>query len=259
MLLECFAIFLTINNNSFHKSKFVNSSNTIVGSFYERTSRISDYFHLENQNKELVNENIKLKNQIEYFISKLDTIATTKIIDSLNHQQKYKYINAKIINNNYHKASNYITINRGEKEGITTEMGVFNSKGIIGIIDATSKNYARVQSILNKSSKINARLKNSFYFGTLSWNSKEYNNVQLTDIPKQATVEIGDTIITGGKSTIFPEGILIGTVLSIDNTNTSINSIHIKLFNDMSNLSAVYIIKNLEKIEIQTLENNLNE
>ena len=111
LLLECFAVFLTINNNSFHKSKFVNSSNTIVGSFYEKTSRISDYFHLENQNQELVNENIKLKNQLEYFIAKSDTIVTINVIDSLNHQQKYTYISAKIINNNYHEVSNYITIN----------------------------------------------------------------------------------------------------------------------------------------------------
>ncbi len=259
LLLESIAIFLIINNNNFHKSKFVNSSNRIVGGFYEKTSQISDYFHLKQQNTLLVDENMKLKNQLAYLNSKTDTIFNTTIIDSVEHHQKYSYISGKIINNNYHKTSNFITINKGEKEGVTVEMGVINSKGIIGITDDTSKNYARVQSILNKNSKINARLKNSNYFGSLSWNAKDYNIVQLTDIPKQASIQIGDTIITGGKSTIFPEGILIGTVLNINKRNTAANSINIKLFNDMSNIKNIYVIKSLDKIEIRTLENNFNE
>lgn len=259
LLLECIAIFLTINNNNFHKSKFVNSSNRIVGSFYEKTSEISDYFYLKQRNEQLIDENTRLKNQLSSFLLKVDTVFSTTIIDSIYHHQKYSYISGKIVNNNYHKVSNFITINRGEKEGVEAEMGVINSKGIIGITDDTSKSYARVQSILNKNSKINARLKNSNYFGSLSWNTKNYNIVQLTDIPKQASIQIGDTIITGGKSTIFPEGILIGTVLDIDERNTAANSINIKLFNDMSNIKNIYVIKSLDKIEIKNLENNFNE
>jgi rod shape-determining protein MreC len=112
--------------------------------------------------------------------------------------------------------------------------------------------------ILNSNSKINARLKNSFHFGTLLWNGKDYNIVQLEDIPRQATVQIGDTIVTGGRSTIFPEGILIGTIKNSD-TKNSLRSIDIQLFNDMSNISHVYIVKSLDKTEINTLENSENE
>ena len=139
-------------------------------------------------------------------------------------------------------------------------MAVINSLGIIGITENTSENYTRVQSILNKNSKINARLKgNSTYFGTLKWNSEDYNTVQLHDIPRQAPLKIGDTIETGGKSTIFPEGIPIGTVSKINKRNTANSKIDVSLFNDMSNLRNVYIIKNLHKIEIQSLEKMGNE
>ncbi len=259
LLLEFFAIFLIINNHSFHKSKFISSANGITGKLYQKSSQFSDYFHLKDQNKELNDENIKLKNQLELLMSKNDTVFNQTIIDTLQFHQKYTYINAKIIKNEYHKSFNFLTVNRGKKQGVLKEMAVVNSKGIIGITDVSNKDYSRVQSILNKNSKINARLKNSFHFGTLIWNGKDYNTVQLIDIPKEANITQGDTIITGGKSTIFPEGVLIGTVIKQSNKSTFNNSIDIKLFNDMSNIGYVYVIKNLDKIEIKSLDDSNNE
>ena len=143
---------------------------------------------------------------------------------------------------------------------IDKEMAVINSKGIIGITENSSSNYTRVQSILNKNSSINARLKgNTSFFGTLKWNTENYNIVQLHDIPRQAPLKIGDTIETGGKSTIFPEGIPIGVISKINQGNTADNKVDVTLFNNMSNLGHVYIIKSLDKKEIRTLELIENE
>ena len=134
-------------------------------------------------------------------------------------------------------------------------MAVINSKGVIGITEKTTKNYTRVQSILNKNSKINARIKNnSNHFGSLIWEGKDYNIVQLIDIPRQANIKIGDTIITGGRSAIFPEGIPIGKVIKTHNGNSTNNKISVKLFNDMSNLRHVYVVKNLDKLEINEVQ-----
>ncbi len=258
MLLEFSAIALIINNHRFHKSKFVSSANAITGKLYEKSSAISDYFHLNSQNKALAEENNRLKNLLEPCGFSLENIQEITITDSL-YKHKAKYINAKIYKNEYHTPFNFILINKGRNNNVSKEMAVVNSKGIIGITDHVSDNYATVQSILNKNSKINARFKNNFHFGTLTWNGLDYNIVQLTDIPRQAVYQKGDTIITGGKSTIFPEGIGIGTVLNIPKNNTASNTIDIQLFNDMSNLGYVSVIKNLYKEEIQNLENNVNE
>lgn len=245
---------ITFNNLNFQKSKYVNSANFISGGFYAKVSSITEYVNLKSENKILAEENIRLKNLFEN-----NKIATSQpddtIVDIVKHKQVYRFTNAKIIKNDYTKAFNFLLINKGSTEGIDKEMAVINSKGIIGITDNTSKNYTRIQSILNRNSKINARIKNkNFYFGTLSWNEKDYNIVQLKDIPRQAPLKIGDTIETGGKSTIFPEGIPIGTIIKIDNVNTADNKIEVKLFNDMSNLGYVQVIKNLHKQEIQSLD-----
>lgn len=259
LLLQCISIALIINNHNFHRSKFISSSNTITGGIYNKTSELSDYLHLKSQNKDLSEENKRLKNQLEKFFFLSDSISTTTIVDSTEFKQQYTYINGKITKNDFHKPYNYLTINRGKKHGITKEMAVVNGKGIIGITDNVSNGYARVQSILNRNSSINARFKNSNHFGSLSWDTKNKNIVQLTDIPRQAIYKIGDTIITDGKSSIFPEGILIGTVLDSLKNQTASNTINIRLFNDMGNLGYVYIINNLDKEEVQELEKKDNE
>ncbi|MBA6155934.1 rod shape-determining protein MreC [Tenacibaculum sp. S7007] len=255
LFLEIIAVALIINNHSFHKSKFISSTNYITGGLYEKSSELTEYLNLKERNKNLSEENTSLKNKLDQLYLMIDSISITKISDSLNHNQQYKYINGKVINNIYHKSDNFITINRGAKNGVSTEMAVINNKGVIGITDNVGPKFSRVQSILNSNSKINASFKNSNYFGTLIWNGKDYNITQLTDIPRQANFKIGDTIITGGRSTIFPKGIPIGTVADIPEKLSATNTINIKLFNDMANLGHIYIITNLNKKEIKTVEN----
>jgi rod shape-determining protein MreC len=257
LLLQLFALTLTFNNLNFHKSKYVNSANNITGGIYENVSNISDYFALKASNEELVEENRRLINFLQQK-KEIPFSSDSTIVDTIRYHQKYTFLSAKIINNNYANAFNFLTIDKGENDGLGKEMAVVNGKGIIGITDNTSPNYARVQSVLNKNSRINARLKNG-YFGTLKWNGLDYNVLQLSDIPRQAPVNIGDTIETGGKSTIFPEGILIGTVLRVDSENSIEKVIDVKLFNDMSAIGTVYVVKNLHKKEIKFLENPVNE
>ena len=149
-----------------------------------------------------------------------------------------------------------LTLNKGSKDSVFRDLGVINSKGVVGIIANTSKNYATVMSILNENSKINARLKKDIHYGTITWNSKDYRTVQFEDLPRQANIKIGDTVITDGKSTIFPEGILIGKIKNFKITDKSYQIINVELFNDMSAIRYVNIVSNVDRIEIKTLENN---
>ena len=176
-------------------------------------------------------------------------------LDSIKGVDKVNLIVSKVINNSYNVYENYITIKGGEKAGIKPDMGVINSLGIVGIVDNTSPRYATVISILNKKSQINAKVKKSNHFGSLIWNGKSTGFVQLIDVPRLASVRKGDTIVTGGQSVIFPENINIGTIdkVYIDN-ETNYYTLDIKLFNDMTNLGHVYIIKGKDRQEIMNLE-----
>ena len=256
IILEILAFIIIIQDHSYHQSKFVNSANFFTGGLYNKANSINEFFHLRKDNQLLSEENARLKN----LLGKRENtyaIDSFTVIDTSQYFQKYDYSVAKIINNNYTKRNNFITLNKGAKHGLTPDLGVVNSKGIIGVIKNVSKNYATVLSILNSNSNINVRLKNSNHFGTLVWDGKDYNITQVIDIPRQAMVKAGDTIVTGGKSAIFPEGIEVGVVKDFKYAQNKYQIINILLFNDMSAIGEVQIVKNLHKDEQVTLEQSV--
>jgi rod shape-determining protein MreC len=188
-------------------------------------------------------------------VESIQGLESNPIIDSTTLPLKYKFVSASVINNSYYKSNNSLTLNKGIKDEVKIDLGVISSKGLVGIIENVSSNYSTVQSILNTKSQINAMLKNSNHFGSLVWDTKHPNIVQLIDIPRLAPVVVGDTVITGGMSTIFPKGILIGVIKDFYiNQDKNSYTLNINLFNDMTNLEHVYIIDNLDSEEINLLE-----
>jgi rod shape-determining protein MreC len=252
LLLLGISLTLTIQFHSYHRSKLISSANVISGGVYKEIHDAQEYLHLRKENDDLALENAMLRSLLfqvkdSSFMSKLDSIKGVKPSD---------IVVTKVIKNSYSVYENYLTINAGTKQGIKPDMGVINSLGIVGIIDDTSENYATVASILNKRSRINAKIKKSDHFGSLVWDGKSTGFVQLIDLPRLAAIRKGDTIVTGGQSVIFPENINIGTIdkIYIDK-QTNYYTLNIKLFNDMTNLGHVYILKNKGDEEMTKLEN----
>lgn len=250
-VLFVFCLVLTIRSHSYHQSKFFNSSKLLTGSILAATSNISDYFDLKEENQRLAKENERLR--LLLFNSESKTITTTR-------QPKYDVIHSRVIKNMFSSPRNYITIDKGQRDSVLQDMGVITPLGILGIVENTSRGYATVQSVLNTRSNINAKIKNTNYFGSLTWDALDYDVVQLIDIPRSATVTVGDTITTGARSSIFPEDIPIGVIKKYDlNQNQSSYNIQVDLFNDMANIKNVYIIKNRDRKEILELEKSTDD
>ncbi|WP_426064481.1 rod shape-determining protein MreC [Flavobacterium sp. DSP2-3-1] len=251
LLLLGISLTLTIQSHSFHRSKIISSANFLSGGVYEKVNNLNEYLNLKTHNDALALENAKLKSLL---FNREDTTAVKKL-DSLKGVKPDDILVSKVIKNSYNMYENYLTLNSGEIDGVKPDMGVINSLGIVGIIENTSKNYSTVISILNKRSQINAKIKKSNHFGSLNWNGKSTGFVQLTDLPRLALIKIGDTIVTGGQSVIFPENINIGTIAKIYRDKlTNYYTLDVKLFNDMTNLGHVYIIKSKDREEIINLE-----
>jgi len=251
LLLLGISLFLSIQSHSYHRSKIISSANFLSGGVYERINNVSEYFNLRTQNDALAQENAKLRSLL---FKVKDTTAIPKL-DSIKGLHPDDIIVSKVIHNTFNTHENYLTLNSGSLQGVKPDMGVINSLGIVGIIDNTSDNYSTVISILNVKSQINAKLKKSNHFGSLIWDGKSTGFVQLTDVPRLASIRKGDTIVTGGQSVIFPENINIGTIERYyTDTQTHYFKIEVKLFNDMTNLGHVYIIKSKNREEIINLE-----
>lgn len=248
LLLLFISLIFTFQSHSYHQSRFLNSANYVSGSIYTFFDNTTSYFDLREENEKLVQENQRLRYQL---YNKTNNGAQP--LDSL--ESNYLVVRGRVIKNSYSDQRNYITINKGKKDSVEQDMGVITSKGILGIVENTSNGFATVQSILNEKSNINAKIKNSNHFGSLIWDTKDYKTVQLMDIPRLVQLTIGDTIVTGAMSSIFPENIPIGTIKKFDlDTSKSFYRIDVSLFNDMTNINNVYIIKNLNRQEILELQ-----
>lgn len=246
--LALFALGLTVRSHSYHQSKFFNSSRGLAGYVYGTAAHIQFYFQLREENNRLVNENEQLRKRLfntpKVYELQKDTL-------SLN----YNVISANLIKNSFSSPRNYLTLNKGSKHGIMRDMGVITPQGVLGIVENTSEHFATVQSILNTQSRINAKIKNTQYFGSLIWDGKDYNVVQLMDVPRLVPLGMGDTIVTGGMSSIFPENIPVGVIKKYDlNASGSFYRIDVALFTDMTHVKNVYLIQNHHKEEIKALE-----
>ena len=250
LLLLGIGLTLTIKSHSYHRSEYINSANAVTGGFYQKINDANEYLSLKERNSELAEENARLK---QLLFNQADTLLNWNDFDNFNAD--YIARKAKVIKNSFNVRENYLTINRGTKDSIFTDMGVINDKGIVGIIEKTSKNYATILSVLNTKSRINAKIKNSEHFGSLIWDGKNAGYVQLIDVPRLASLKKGDSIVTGAESEIFPENIPIGKIdkVFID-PKTNYYTINVRLFNDMTALGYVYVIENKKKDEKKSLE-----
>ena len=247
------SIILLIKNNDFQRASSFNTSNQVVGNIYQRVNMVNKYLNLNLVNDSLVKENLELRSQLSanFFDDSLKTILVKDTI----HQLQYEYILAEVVNKTITSRNNYITINRGSKQGIKKGMGVSGPNGVVGIVWNVSENFSSIQSILHEDTRITSSIENTPYFGPLVWEGDDPSIVTLTDIPNQLNLKVNERVVTSGLGVIFPKGIPIGRVVKSGvKGGGSFLDIYVKLATNFYSLQYVYVIKNNFKEEQQILE-----
>jgi len=242
LVLETIALTFTISGNVRGRVLFINSSNTLSSIIYSKYYNISEYFSLRDINANLFDENLKLR---KHSIKNLNNKDSVFIESDTIRKIHYKYYSGKVVKNSVVSENNFITINKGSRDGITKDMGVISQFGIVGIVVNVSKHYCVVLSVLNKMNGISCKLKNQQYFGFTYWNGKSYKNVLLDGIPNHIKIYKGDTVVTSGYSTYFPKDIPIGVIVDFEkNIDDNFFTIKLELTTDFKKLTNVYLIKN---------------
>jgi rod shape-determining protein MreC len=211
---------------------------------------INDYLVLRDDNERLVAENTALRNRLLLY-KNADTLKPRILATT---RGRYTLYPARVANATTNKQYNYLSLNIGENAGIHRDMGVIANGSVVGIVVNTSANFATVMPLLNRNTKISARHKRSGHIGSLMWNGIYYRSAILTEVPQHAEVATGDTIVTSGFSALFPEGILIGTVIDYTVQKGSFYNINIRLATDFNTLRYVEIIDNKLQVEQHVLE-----
>jgi len=255
MLIESIALIIFIQSNHYQKARVVGITQNLSGFYYSKVHNITEYLNLREVNKKLAKENTYLNNLL-YQTYRSEDLFFFKQNDTIFHQHYY-ITNAVVINNSVNNQHNFLTLNKGSEQGIQPDMAVTCSDGVVGVVYDVSKQFSTVISLLNTHLKVSARLKNNTYFGSLGWDGKNYRTAILKDIPQHVEIQPGDTIVTSGYSTIFPEGILLGTIKNFSSKGGDFYTINVNLSTDFKKLSYVNVIRNLRKSEQLKLENSI--
>jgi rod shape-determining protein MreC len=256
---------MVVTYNNYQQAKFLSSSNGISGYFFENFAGIFQVFDLKKANTELAEENAQLRTALQhyqirstnnsrqsYLSERNPLIAMTR--DSLN-KIVYFFTTARVINNSVNQRHNFLTLNKGRYQGVKTNMGVVSAGRVVGLVTDVGDNYCNVISILNERWKLSAKIKRNDFFGSLSWNGKDYRKVQLNEIPYHVPVQNGDTVVTTGFSSSFPEGLEIGIVTEYTlGSGSNFYTIDVNLAVDFRSIVQVALVENRQLQEINKLE-----
>ena len=251
LLLEIIAFSLIIQNTSYQRSRLLRLNRQVTGYIYGKVDGAREYFSLREANEKLVKENTELRNRLDQVSSKLDS---STVIREMRGEHQFYYVPSRIVHNSSYKQYNYLTLDKGKKDGIFRDMGVVSDQGLVGIILESSANYSTVIPIINRDFRLSAKIKSNNYAGILQWDGISPRHAMLTEIPFHVNLVEGDTILTSGFSSIFPAGIRVGRIESFSLEKGNFYDIRVELFTDFQRLFHVNVIRNFQREERLNLE-----
>jgi len=259
LVLQIIALSFLFRYNKFHEAAFMGIANELTGRVSSRYSNVEYYFHLKKTNESLAEQNEKLLNELPTNFQSPDSL-TKVVIDTTNRDtagiaRRYLWRGARVVNNSVSLQNNFITIHRGEKQGVRKDMGVISPQGVVGMVVNTSENFAVVMTMLNRQSSVSAKIKKTGEIGKVQWDGKSPNEVTMVNIPKSVAVVKGDSVVTSGYSLSFPPGIVIGVVAEvIDDKTSNFYTLTLKPSTNFYSLEYVTVVDNLQKEEQKKLE-----
>ena len=255
VVLSCAFLF---SYNPYQQSVYLTSANSVSAGIYGMASNVTEYFNLHDINEDLQQRNSHLEKRVLELEARLQLYAENDIALSLAADttlSRFVFIVAHVINNSISRPDNYITINKGSADGIKPEMGVVDQNGVIGKVNVVGEHSSRVISLLNSNLRISSKVRGSGQVGSLVWDGRDSRFAILEELPRHSTFNVGDTVVTSGFSSTFPEGVPIGIVESeMKDYDENFYTLRIKLFTDFSKLSIVRVVVDNMADELRIVE-----
>lgn len=259
IVLEIICFVLLFSYNSFQGSVYLSTTNKVTARLLNGKSRMTTYFGLADKNRILVEQNAQLQQRVlelEMLNAhhRLDSLSQTEAIKRV-HRMGYHITPAQIIDKSINKTDNYFTLNRGTADGVSPDMGVMGVDGVVGIVYKCTEHYSLVMPLLNSKSNISCKVLGNKDFGYLHWHGGDSHYAMLNDVSRYSNVALGDTIVTSGSSSYFPEGVMVGTV---EEAYPSVDGLYmtlkVQLCTSFSQLEDVFVVRKMDTEELEELK-----
>lgn len=260
VIVSCIFLF---DKNPYQHHIYMTSAGRLTAGIYDLSHNITSYFNLRETNEELQILNARLEEELLGMKATLQLYQEKYYADTMiapEALRPYTFVIASVINNSIHRPYNYITINKGAKDGIRPEMGVVDQNGIVGVVNIVGDSYSRLISLLNPNFRLSCKVKGNEAFGSLVWDGKDPQIALLEELPRHTVYNTGDTVVTSGYSAMFPEGIPVGIVTGSEKTiDDNFYTLRVRLLTDFSRLSTVRVISSDISDSIKQVEIDENE
>ncbi|MBN8572575.1 MAG: rod shape-determining protein MreC [Candidatus Kapaibacterium sp.] len=211
---------------------------------------------MKSENAALRELNLQLSEERASIRQALIENATLRKMLEFKKQSPYQVISADIVGKTTTEVRNFVTINKGEADSIKEGMPVITDAGLIGTIIGTSSGFSIAQLLINRDSRIAAKILRSRIDGIVTWEGEQ--DLVMKNIPKSYDVKVGDEVVTSEYSNRYPNNIRIGWVSkTIDEPTSLFRRILVKPSANFSTLEQVYVAKVIPNPERLNLEREI--
>ena len=254
LLLETVGFALVVGQYRYHHSVLHSVAGDMFYSISSTLNSWTRFFSLSAENNRLMEENARLKEMLS--IDDKHANALLPYVDTTTSRAvPYSYIPARIVKNSTRMLKNYIVLNRGAKDGVMIDDAVITDSSVVGMIVDVSAHFSLCRSILHTDSYVSARFTSNDYHGSVVWNGKDRTRVSMQDVSRVASITVGDTVITDSRSSLLPEGLVVGVVESFTIPESDFYDITLRLNEDYETLHNVYIIRYAHRDELNQMLN----
>ena len=270
--LEVVAFILVVHGNKYQQVALSGAANAVTASVHLMTDNVTSYFRLRSDNAQLLEENARLNAEIMRLYNDQtrqrhgnDTATTRQRVlgspmseaengEYVQADLAYSFVPARVIAYSNDRHHNYITLNKGRRDGITPDMGVIGKDGIVGVVQSVSTHFAVVAPIIHEGIFISSMIRKNDYMATLHWHMPDIHTASLEDVARHVDVRVGDTIVTSGMSAIFPADMPVGVVSDVSlGEGDSYYDIDVRLATDFNSLRTVTVLQYAHRTELDSI------
>ncbi|WP_297418632.1 rod shape-determining protein MreC [Clostridium sp.] len=249
-------------NKSIIESGAGSTLNPVQSLLYQGTNKVKetlDFFlnfsEVKAQNKELIEKNQELENEISSYSNlKDENDRLRQVLNFEEQRNNYNYIACDIIG---YSGGNFLDgyiVNKGKNANVQKGMVVIGAQGLVGQVTSVGDNWSIIQSLVNENIAVSVMVESTRETGYLKGfrDSQNTNLTKVYDLPMESQVKVGDVIVTSGVGMLYPKEIRIGEVTSVEEDKVKVmkNAV-VKPYVDFNKLEELFIVSPKDTREIK--------
>ena len=218
------------------------AASTIVGGTQETWE---DYFALQQvrtENERLRQELARLRVDLQQERALSRQTQTLQQVLDLQQATPLQTTAAGVIGSGASPDFRTITIDKGTSDGLRPDMAVIAPAGVVGRVVTPSARAAKVQLLIDRNAAAGALIERSRVGAAEGVVEGTGSELRMNYVAGTADVQVGDIVVTSGIDGIYPKGLRIGQIESVQRGGGQFSAIVIRPAVDFASLEAVLIV-----------------